>query len=82
MKINTREELNAIRARYKASLGNQYKQILVCAGTGCVAGGSLDIYKRLQEIIEERGLKLTLVLQEEPHDEMIGFEEEWMSWFL
>jgi len=75
MKINTREELNAIRARYKASLDNQYKQILICAGTGCVAGGSLDIYKRLQEIIEERDLKLTLVLEEEPHDEMIGLKK-------
>jgi NADH-quinone oxidoreductase subunit F len=75
MKINTREELNAIRDRYKASLEKQYKQILVCAGTGCVAGGSLDIYKRLQEIIEERGLKLTLVLEEGPHDHMIGLKK-------
>ena len=75
MKINTREELGVIRSLYKESLGKQYKQILVCAGTGCVAGGSLDIYERLQEIIEERGLKLTLELQEEPHDEMIGLKK-------
>ena len=75
MKINTREELGAIRSLYKESLGKQYKQILVCAGTGCVAGGSLDIYERLQEIIEERGLKLTLELQEEPHSEMIGLKK-------
>jgi len=75
MKINTRKELDAIRSLYKESLGKQYKQILVCAGTGCVAGGSLDIYERLQEIIEERGLKLTLELQEEPHEEMIGLKK-------
>jgi len=64
-----------VKARNKASLDSQYKQILVCAGTGCVAGGSLDIYKRLQEIIEERGLKLTVVLQEEPHDQTIGLKK-------
>ncbi len=75
MRINTRDELNSVKARNKASLGSQYKQILVCAGTGCVAGGSLDIYKRLQEIIEERGLKLTVVLQEEPHDQTIGLKK-------
>ncbi|HEX9025499.1 MAG TPA: NADH-quinone oxidoreductase subunit NuoF [Clostridium sp.] len=75
MRINTRDELNAVKALNKASLSSQYKQILVCAGTGCVAGGSLDIYKRLQEIIEERGLKLTVVLQEEPHDQTIGLKK-------
>lgn len=75
MKINIREELSAIKARYKDALGKQYKQILVCAGTGCVAGGSLDIYKRLHEIIEDRGLKVTLTLEEEPHDNTIGIKK-------
>lgn len=75
MKINTRDELEAIRALYKSSLDKQYKQILICAGTGCVAGGSLDIYKRLQEIIDERGIKLSLVLEEEPHDASVGLKK-------
>ncbi|SFD24243.1 NADH-quinone oxidoreductase subunit NuoF [Clostridium uliginosum] len=75
MRINTREELDSMREKYKASLGKQYKQILICAGTGCVAGGSLDIYKRLQEIIDERGLKLSLTLEEEPHDETVGLKK-------
>lgn len=75
MKINTRNELDAIRALYKSSLDKQYKQILICAGTGCVAGGSLDIYKRLQEIIDERGIKLSIVLEEEPHDASVGLKK-------
>lgn len=75
MKINTREELNAVREQNKASLSSQYKQILVCAGTGCVAGGSLDIYNRLQEIIKEKGLNITLELQKDPHDETIGLKK-------
>ena len=75
MKIKTREELNTVRVQYKVSLDKQYKQILVCAGTGCVAGGALDIYKRLNEIIQERGLKVTLELQEEPHDDIIGLKK-------
>ena len=52
MKIATREELTAKQEEYRASLNSQRKQILICAGTGCVAGGSLDIYDRMKEIIE------------------------------
>ena len=26
----------------------QYKKVLVCAGTGCVAGGSLEIFSRMK----------------------------------
>ena len=51
MKINTRDELIAKQKEYAASLNSQRKQILICAGTGCVAGGSLQIYDRMKEII-------------------------------
>lgn len=68
MRINTREELDERRLEYKRSLDSQSKQILICAGTGCVAGGSLNIYARLKEIIEEKGLVCSLVLEKEPHD--------------
>ena len=47
MRINTREELEARRAEYAASLKTQRKQILICAGTGCVAGGSLNIFAKI-----------------------------------
>ncbi|WP_297428501.1 NADH-quinone oxidoreductase subunit NuoF [Clostridium sp.] len=75
MRINTREELEEARIQFKAALDMQYKKILVCAGTGCVAGGSLDIYERLHEIIQERGLNVTLELQEEPHGDIIGLKK-------
>lgn len=68
MRINTREELELRRQEYKRSLDSQSKQILICAGTGCVAGGSLKIYARLKELIEEKGLTCSLVLEKEPHD--------------
>ena len=38
MKIKNREELIAKQEEYRASLNSQRKQILICAGTGCVAG--------------------------------------------
>ncbi len=75
MKINTREELIAKQEEYKASLNSQKKQILICAGTGCVAGGSLDIYDKMKEIIEAKGLRCALILEKEPHDESIGLKK-------
>lgn len=68
MRINSREELEELRVQYKRSLDSQYKQILICAGTGCVAGGSLNIYARLKELMDEKGIECSLVLEKEPHD--------------
>ena len=75
MRINSREELNELSKKYKKALDMQHKQILICAGTGCVAGGSLNIYARLKELIKERGLKLDVILEEEPHGESIGLKK-------
>lgn len=75
MRINTREELEAKRKVLKQAFSTQYKQILICAGTGCVAGGSLDIYARLQELIEANGLNCSVTLEEEPHDPSIGLKK-------
>lgn len=68
MKINSREELNHLQEYYNSRLNAQKKRILVCAGTGCVAGGSLLIYDRLKELMEEKGICCEVVLEEEPHD--------------
>ena len=52
-RINTLKELDEHREQYKKALSCQHKQILICAGTGCVAGGSLDIYARLKELMHD-----------------------------
>lgn len=66
--IKTRDDLDRLHKKFKASLDSQRKQILICAGTGCVAGGSLLIYERLQEILKEKDIPCSVMLEEEPHD--------------
>ena len=56
MRINSPEELKSMQEFYSQALNAQKKRILVCAGTGCVAGGSLQIYARLKELMEEWGI--------------------------
>ncbi len=75
MRINTQEELEQRRKEYASSLKTQKKQILICAGTGCVAGGSLQIYAKMQEILMKRGIRCSLVLEKEPHDESVGLKK-------
>ncbi len=74
MKIKTRAELEAARKSYQESLASQKKQILICGGTGCVAGGSLNIYNRLQQLMEERNIPCSVKLEEEPH-ETVGLKK-------
>ena len=67
MRINSPEELKSLQEIYSQALNAQKKRILVCAGTGCVAGGSLLIYARLKELMAQRGIPCEVLLQEEPH---------------
>ena len=51
----------------------QYKaRIIVCAGTGCVANGSLDVYDRFVEYIHEKGLKIAVTLRKEEGEAIIS----------
>ena len=51
MRINSVEELNEIRDRVCESVDNSRCRILICAGTGCLAGGSGAIYEKMCELI-------------------------------
>lgn len=73
MKINSIKELIGISQRYKNALEKQSKHVLVCGGTGCVAGGSIDIYNELKRLIAEKGLLATVELYEE--DKGIGVKK-------
>ena len=66
-RLKSRIDLISARRAYSAAFSSQSLKILVCAGTGCVAGGSLDIYARLKELIDEKGLYCQVELDHEHH---------------
>lgn len=70
-----REELKSAGEIYKTAFAAQKKKILVCAGTGCVAGGSLEIYAELKRLVEEKGLHCAVTLEKEPHDETVAIKK-------
>ena len=76
MKIGSRQELTSFREVCEKRLACQSKQILVCGGSGCVAGGSLDIYAKFKEIMENKGLKVDVVLQDHvDHGDAVGLKK-------
>lgn len=67
--LKNREDLVKARELYKKSLDLQEHKILVCAGTGCIAGGSLKIYAELQKLLAEKDIPCTVELGTHLEDE-------------
>ena len=69
MLLKTKYDLDNAREQYGKLVDKQARKVLVCAGTGCVAGGSLNIYQKLIETISAKGLECVVALADEPHDD-------------
>ncbi|MDD4312624.1 MAG: NADH-quinone oxidoreductase subunit NuoF [Eubacteriales bacterium] len=74
-KLNSRRELVALRKECAASLKLETRRILVCAGTGCVSSGSMQIFDRLKALLEEKNIPVSVELAHEPHGESVGLKE-------
>ena len=74
-KLSSREELIALREVCKKALDGEKKKILVCGGTGCVAGGSLNIFDKLKELLESKGINVDVELADEPHGDAVGMKK-------
>lgn len=65
MRIKDKKEFEEFSASVSELLAKQRKKVLICAGTGCVAGGSREIFNTIKTMVEERGLLVDLELQTE-----------------
>jgi len=68
MKTMNKATLEKIRDEYKSASGAVSKRIIVCAGTGCIANGSLAVYDALKEAVETLGASLFVELELDRHD--------------
>ena len=65
-RIATLEEFRQYQAACMAAREAQKRRVLVCCGTGCVAGGSLKVYEAFKQKFAEHGLKCKTELALEP----------------
>ena len=52
-KIENKEMLDNLRVENKERMENSKCRVLICAGTGCLASGSGEIYEKIKELIGE-----------------------------
>lgn len=73
--LNNRASLVALRNDCVAAFEKETKKILVCAGTGCIAGGSLEVFERLSELLTEQKIPCSIEMEKEPHGEIVGLKK-------
>lgn len=75
MLIRTREDLKNMRAKCEKAASQYKKGIIVCCGTGCLSSGSMKIYERLKELLEEKNIPCSIGMQEDPHGDQIAIKK-------
>ena len=70
-----RQEFLSYKEKAAKAYEMQQRKIIVCCGTGCVAGGSLDVYARLKELMEAQGINVEVTLESEPHSNNVGLKK-------
>ena len=67
----TREEFAAMRrgAEHDLQMSAQMPSVLICAGTGCIAGGAMHIYDNFRKECESRGLQVYVGLHHDNDEE-------------
>ena len=71
MSTLTREMFHAYQAGARESLerSREAVSVLICAGTGCIAGGAMKIYENLKAECESRGLPVYIGLKHHTYEE-------------
>ena len=67
----TRESFRAFRESARAALEESRKvtSVLICAGTGCIAGGAMKIYENIKAECQERGIPVYVGLKHHSDEE-------------
>lgn len=65
--LKSRDDLIRLRKECRAALAVQEKKIFVCAGTGCLSVGSMDVYHKLIQTLSDNGVDCSVELMKEPH---------------
>ncbi len=74
-KLRSREELAAFRKQCQEAYRYERMKLLVCCETCCVSAGSLNVYNRLQELLAEKNIPVTVELSDHPHDDVVGLKK-------
>ena len=71
MSVLTRESFHALQTQAADALARSQSAltVLICAGTGCIASGSMKVYENLRNECQERGLSIYVGLTHHGEEE-------------
>ncbi len=61
------DQLKDIKEQYNINTQNVQKRIVICAGTGCIANGSLEVLDAFKIEIEKQGVDVMLSTHDDKH---------------
>ncbi|GHT27013.1 NADH dehydrogenase [Planctomycetales bacterium] len=65
----TKEFLQTCTERFNTAMSKADRRIVICAGTGCVANGSLDVFHTIEAKVREAGINIKVELDYEDGSE-------------
>jgi len=68
LQINSSSEMTEMRDYCRTAFARQKVRFRVCAGTACIAGGSLNVYEEFKHLISEKGIDIEVELLFEGKD--------------
>ena len=71
-RVTAPSEMAALRDQCRTAFARQKICFRVCAGTACIAGGSLKVHDELKAEIKKRGIDVDVELLFEGHDTDVG----------
>ncbi|AQQ09479.1 NADP-reducing hydrogenase subunit HndC [Sedimentisphaera cyanobacteriorum] len=63
--------LESIKENYLKALEKTQRQIVVCAGTACVANGSLKVFEAIKEQVEKKDLNVSVKLESDKDADVV-----------
>ncbi|MGI6457127.1 MAG: NADH-ubiquinone oxidoreductase-F iron-sulfur binding region domain-containing protein [bacterium] len=63
--LNNMLNLDQVKEDFGTLLRQPVMRVIICAGTGCIASGSLKLYEKFQEVLQDHDLPVVLELKEE-----------------
>ena len=67
-RITSREELNQLQWEYQGAIKSEQVRIMVCAGTGCQASGSLKVWEKMSDLAKDSGISVEFAKEvQHPH---------------
>ena len=73
--LSNRTDLRKIREIYSKALKSQKRKILVCCGTGCLAGRLNGYSPQIKGINRRKGIEVYCRIGKDPHGDSIGLKK-------